>query len=657
MSSDQTDIDQKIYAPIPAYGKTVEESWNEYQSRYNESISNPQKFWTEEALKFLTWFSPFHGVMNGSFEEGDINWFSGGKLNASYNCIDKHLSTKSDKIAIIWESDEPGQGRSITYGELARDVNRISNIMKSYGIQKGDVVTIYMSMVPELAMVMLACTRIGAIHSVVFAGFSAESLRDRIVDCQSKYVFACDEGKRGGKTINLKQTVDMALSLLPSESINSVFVYKRTGAEVNMLPGRDVYMEDLLPKTRPYCPAESMDSEDTLFILYTSGSTGKPKGVAHTTAGYLLYAAMTTKYSFDLQPDDIHCCVADCGWVTGHSYTVYGPLINGVSTVMFESIPTYPDPYRYWEMIQRLKVTQFYTAPTAVRALMRYSPDPISSYDLSPLRVIATVGEPINPAAWKWYYEYVGHSKCSLVDTYWQTETGGHVGANLPGVCPMKPGSCALPYYGIQFCIVNPQTGEEQQGGGVEGVLCIKANWPSIARTVYGDHDRYLNVYTRPYKSLYFTGDGARRDEDGYYWITGRVDDVINPSGHRIGTAEVESALVACSEVSEAAVVGYPHDLKGDGICCYIILKEGVQGSSELVIKLKNAVRTQIGPIATPDIIVFTDLPKTRSGKIMRRILRKVAAGEVDSIGDVSTLSDPSVVPKLVELFQAAVMK
>jgi len=455
-----SEIKPNVYAPIAAYGKTVEESWNQYQSRYNESLSNPHKFWTDEALKYLTWFSPFHSVFGGSFVDGDINWFAGGKLNASYNCIDKHLSTKENQAAIIWESDEPGQGKTITYGELFREVCRIANIMKSSGVKKGDVVTIYMSMIPDLAMVMLACTRIGAIHSVVFAGFSAESLKDRIVDCSSQWVFVCDEGKRGGRTINLKETCDIALSKLAPTAVQRVFVVKRTGAPVSMTAGRDVYLEDLLPKARPYCPAEPVDSEDTLFILYTSGSTGKPKGVAHTTAGYLLYAAMTTQYSFDLQPGDVHCCVADCGWVTGHSYTVYGPLINGVTTVMFESIPTYPDSYRYWDMIQRHKVTQFYTAPTAVRALMRYSAEPIANYDLSSLRIIATVGEPINPAAWEWYYHNVGRGRCSLVDTYWQTETGGHVGTNLPGVCPMKPGSCALPYFGIQFAIVDSAVSE-----------------------------------------------------------------------------------------------------------------------------------------------------------------------------------------------------
>eukprot|EP01041_Mallomonas_annulata_P004796 gene4796-9562_t len=655
MSTESSDHVHKIYAPIPAFEKTVEKSFSEYQSRYNESIADPNTFWSNEARTYLTWFSPFHNVVGGSFIEGDINWFSGGKLNACYNCVDKHLPNKADQIAIIWEADEPGQGKSITYAELSRQICRIANIMKAKGVKKGDVVTIYMSMVPELAMVMLACARIGAIHSVVFAGFSADSLRDRLVDCSSRWLFVCDEGKRGGKSINLKETADVAISKIESNLVvDTVFVFKRTGADVSMTAGRDVFVEDLLPQARPYCPPEPMDSEDILFILYTSGSTGKPKGVAHTTAGYLLYAAMTTKHSFDLNEGDIHCCVADCGWVTGHSYTVYGPLVNGVTTVMFESIPTYPNPYRYWDMIQTHKITQFYTAPTAVRALMRYSPDKIADYDLSSLRIIASVGEPINPAAWEWFYHHVGRGKCSLVDTYWQTETGGHVGANLPGVCPMKPGSCAFPYFGIQFAIVDPVSGLELEGGGVEGVLCIKGLWPAVARTVYGDHDRYLNVYTRPYKSLYFTGDGAKRDEDGYYWITGRVDDVINPSGHRIGTAEVESALVACSEVSESAVVGFPHDIKGEGICCYVILKEGFQPSQTLIDKLKGAVRIAIGPIATPDIIVFTDLPKTRSGKIMRRILRKVAAGEVDSIGDVSTLADPSVVPKLVELFRAA---
>jgi acetyl-CoA synthetase len=498
-----------------------------------------------------------------------------------------------------------------------------------------------MPMIPELAMVMLACARIGAVHSVVFAGFSADSIKGRILNGNSKFVFTADQGLRGGKTVPLKETIDKALAGCPE--VRAVFVYKRTGAEVDMISNRDYWMADLLPLAKPYCPCEPMNSEDPLFLLYTSGSTGKPKGLEHTSAGYLLYVTMTTKLTFNLQEGDIYCCVADCGWITGHSYIVYGPLSNGSTSVMFESIPTYPDPYRYWNLVQTHKVTQFYTAPTAIRALIKFDSAPIASYDLSSLRVLGSVGEPINPEAWSWYFNHVGRGKCSVVDTYWQTETGGHIGSNIPGAMPMKPGSCAMPYYGIDFVVLDPTSGKEIEGNGVEGVLGIKRPWPSIARTVYGDHERYLQVYMKPYPGYYFTGDGCRRDKDGYYWITGRVDDVINPSGHRIGTAEIESALVACPEVSEAAVIGFPHEVKGEGIGCFVILRNGIEESHALSDKLKRAVREAIGPIATPDFIIFTDLPKTRSGKIMRRILRKVASFEVDSIGDTSTLADPTV--------------
>jgi acetyl-CoA synthetase len=553
---------------------------------------------------------------------------------------------------MIWESDEPGEGCSITYEDLLKQVCRIANVMTRYGVKKGDVVTIYMPMTPELGMTMLACARIGAIHSVVFAGFSADSLRDRINDCDSKWIFTSDEGKRGGKTLKLKGIVDAAVDQTPI--VTNVFVFKRTGGDVAMFD-RDVTMDDQMKLVRPYCPCELMDSEDILFILYTSGSTGKPKGVAHTTAGYLLNATLTTKTSFNLCEGDVYCCAADCGWITGHTYIVYGPLSNGTTTCMFESIPTYPNPYRYWDLIQRHKITQFYTAPTAVRALMRYDTAPIKDYDLSTIRVLGSVGEPINPEAWRWYYTHVGRENATIADTYWQTETGAHLASNLPGAGPMKPGSCTLPYYGINFAVLDPTSGKELIGNEVEGVLCIKSNWPSLTRTVYNDHERYLNVYLRPYPGYYFTGDGCKRDAEGHYWITGRVDDVINPSGHRLGTAEIESALVACPEVAEAAVVGFPHDLKGEGIGCYVILRNDppVEINAALTTSLKNAVRSAIGPIATPDFIVYNDLPKTRSGKIMRRILRKIAAGEEDSIGDVSTLADPSVVPILVEKFKA----
>jgi len=562
------------------------------------------------------------------------------------------LITKGDQTAIIWESDEPNDARHISFNELTLEVAKIANMLKSLGVKKGDVVTIYMPMMPEIAMAMLACARIGAVHSVVFAGFSADSLRDRVKDCNSRVVLTADEGKRGGKTVALKTSVDAAVKTLPQ--VQSVIVFKRTGNPVPMDLTRDFFADELLAKMRPVCPAETMDAEDPLFILYTSGSTGKPKGLVHTTAGYLLGALTTTKNSFNLIEGDIFCCVADCGWITGHTYAVYGPLLNGATTVIFESIPTYPDSYRYWDLVQKHRVTQFYTAPTAIRALMRFDAAPIAKYDMSTLRVLGSVGEPINPEAWKWYFDHVGRGKCSVVDTYWQTETGSHLAASLPGVHPMVPGSCGLPCYGVDFAVLDPQTGNELVGNNVEGVLAIRGTIPSIARTVSGDHERYVNIYTKPYGGYYFTGDGCRRDENGFYFITGRVDDVINPSGHRLGTAEIEAALNSCAEVSESAVVGFPHDIKGEGIACYVVLKEGITGNADLIKKLKDAVRSAIGPIATPDIIVFSDLPKTRSGKIMRRVLRKVAAGEEDSIGDVSTLADSNVVPKLIENFKTA---
>ena len=635
------------------------------------SIDEPNHFWTEMAKKFVHWFNDFDEtcVTGGNLIDGDVHWFINGKLNVAYNCIDRHvIAGRGDQIAIIWEGDEPGTNKKFTYLDIQQEVSRVANIMKQYGVKKGDVVTIYMSMIPDLAFVMLACCRIGAVHSIVFAGFSAESLRGRIDDCNSKWIFTIDEGRRGGRSLRLKDIVDKSLDLNGGASnVNKVFVYQRevlyeeTVVEnIMMKDGRDMYMNDLLRKVQNYTPCEWMDSEDPMFILYTSGSTGKPKGVLHTIGGYLVNAAMTTYNSFDIKTplfdegSDIYCCVADCGWITGHTYIVYGPLCLGTTTMMFESIPTYPNPYRYWEMIENHKVTHFYTAPTAIRSLMRYDTDPITNYDLSSLRVLGSVGEPINPEAWKWYDSHVGSGKCTIVDTYWQTETGSHIGAPLPGLVPMKPGSCALPCPGIEFAVLDSNTGKEIHGYDVEGVLCIKRSWPSMARTIYGDHDRFMNVYLRPYPGYYFTGDGCKRDEDGYYIITGRVDDVINPSGHRIGTAEVESALVATDEVSEAAAVGFPHDVKGEGICCYVILKESIIGCDDLIKKLKNAVRSSIGPFATPDIIVFSDLPKTRSGKIVRRILRKVAANDTDNIGDTSSLADPNIVDNLIEQFRKA---
>eukprot|EP00605_Chrysophyceae_sp_TOSAG23-4_P000654 GSChrysophyteH1.ASY1.ANO1.736.1 assembled CDS len=617
----QPEVDGENYvSAIPASnGKTADENFEEYKKKYQQSLADPVTFWKNTATELVDWFHPFESdkfIGGGDLWEGNMHWFRGGKLNISYNCVDRHVSNgRADQTALLWEGDEPGLNRTITYKELQCEVSRIANVMKSKGIKKGDVVTIYMPMIPELAMVMLACVRIGAVHSIVFAGFSAESLRGRITDCSSRWVFTADEGMRGGRNLRLKDIVDAALDDASAD-------LESTSLKCNM------------KSAPPYCPCEWIDAEDAMFILYTSGSTGKPKGLAHTTGGYLVHAALSTKTSFDIQEGDIYACVADCGWITGHTYIVYGPLCLGTTSVMFESIPTYPNPYRYWDVVQRHKITQFYTAPTAVRALMRYPTEPIEEYDLSSLRILGTVGEPINPEAWRWYYKHVGREKCTIADTYWQTETGGHVAVNIPGAANMKPGSCALPYYGIEFAVVDSTTGKELEGNDVEGVLCIKRPWPSMARTVYGDHDRYMNVYLRPYPGFYFTGDGCRRDSNGYYNITGRVDDVINPSGHRIGTAEVESALVATAEVSEAAVVGFPHEIKA------------------LVGTLKQAVRSAIGPFATPDMIVFTDLPKTRSGKIMRRILRKVAAGESDSIGDTSTLADQTIVNKLISEFE-----
>ena len=665
-------IEGEVRPAIPATktkDRTPEQNFEHYMTMHGKSLNDPNAFWTEMAKSFVTWFSDFdqNCVTGGSLMDGDVHWFMNGKLNVAYNCIDKHvMAGRGDQTAIIWEGDEPGTNKYISYLQLQQEVSRVANIMKQAGVKKGDVVTIYMPMIPDLAFVMLACCRIGAVHSIVFAGFSAESLRGRIDDCNSKWIFTSDEGRRGGRSLRLKDIVDKSLELNGGSSgVEKVFTYQREVPEgqpavenIMMKEGRDVYMTELLKQAQNYAPCEWMDSEDPMFILYTSGSTGKPKGVLHTTGGYLVNAAMTTYNSFDIRSPlfgeggDIYCCAADCGWITGHTYIVYGPLCLGTTTMMFESVPTYPNPYRYWDMIQKHKVTQFYTAPTAIRALMRFDTAPIADYDMSSLRVLGSVGEPINPEAWKWYDTHVGRGKCTIADTYWQTETGGHIGAPLPGLVPMKPGSCALPCPGIEFAVLDSATGKELHGDGVEGVLCIKRPWPSMARTVYGDHDRFMNVYLRPYPGYYFTGDGCKRDEDGYYTITGRVDDVINPSGHRIGTAEVESSLVATDEVSEAAVVGFPHEVKGEGICCYVILKEGLNGSDELTKKLKNAVRASIGPFATPDMIVFTDLPKTRSGKIMRRILRKVAAGESDSIGDTSTLADPSIVNKLIEQFQ-----
>lgn len=620
--------------------------FEQYRERYERSITDPEGFWDEEAKKELHWFRPYSTVFQGSFEEGDIAWFLEGQLNVCYNCVDRHAISKPDQTAILWEGDD-GENRHISYLELQRGVCRIANALLSKGVAKGDVVTIYLPMIPELAMTMLACARIGAVHSVVFAGFSAEALRGRIEDGASRFVVTSNEGKRGGRTLPLH---DITLQACEDLSVvESIFVFHRTEAEEAEDP-RNVHMEELLTLQRPYCPCATLDAEDTLFILYTSGSTGKPKGVAHSSAGYLLYTIMTTKHSFDLREGDVFACVADCGWITGHSYIVYGPLGNGATTLMFESTPMYPDHGRYWDLVQKHRVTQFYTAPTAIRALMKFGEDVFEQFDLSSLRVLGTVGEPINPEAWHWYHTHVGKGDCFIVDTWWQTETGGHMLTPLPGKTPMRAGSCSLPQYGVQPVVLDPATGQELEGNGVEGVLAIKHPWPSLARTVYGNHDRYLKVYMQPYPGYYFTGDGCRRDEEGFFWITGRVDDVLTTSGHRIGTAEIESAVVSHSHASEAAVVGFPHDVKGEGIFVYVILCEGCEESEALLREMRGAVREGIGPFASPDrIVVVPGLPKTRSGKIMRRILRKIAANETEQIGDVSTLADPEVVQKIID--------
>ncbi len=619
----------------------------EYQAMYDRSVKDPDAFWGDMARQFLQWQRPFFQVQDVDFQDGYHAWFLGGQLNVSENCLDRHLATKGDQIAIIWEADSPGETRTLTYRELHREVCRLANVLKARGVRKTDRVAIYMPMVPEAAIAMLACARLGAIHSVVFGGFSAESLRDRILDSDCKVLITSDEGLRGKKIVPLKKTADEALAHCPN--VHTVIVHQRTGGPVTMRTGRDIWWHEATASRRPYCPAAAVDSEDILFLLYTSGSTGKPKGIAHSSAGYLLYAAMTHKYVFDYREGDIFACMADVGWVTGHSYVVYGPLANGGTTFMFEGIPTFPDSGRYWDMVQRHKITQFYTAPTAIRAIMRDGDDFVTKYDRSSLRVLGSVGEPINPEAWRWYFEVVGEGRCAIVDTFWQTETGGHMLTPLPGVTPMKPGSATLPFFGVQPAVLDDK-GVEIIGNDVTGVLAFKAGWPSIARTIYGDHQRYLETYFKPFPAYYFTGDGCRRDADGYYWITGRVDDVINVSGHRMGTAEVESALVAHPAVAEAAVCGYPHDLKGQGIFAYVILKEGQKETPELLKALVAEVRHHIGPIATPDKILITPgLPKTRSGKIMRRILRKIAAQETDNLGDISTLADPAVVQALIE--------
>jgi len=637
------------YNPIKEhFQESLVSSMPKYEELYKDSIENNEAFWEKQAKELLTWQHNFQDVLDCDLGEGMISWFLGGKLNACENCVDRHVKDRGDQVAIIWEADEPGQGKKITYRELQREVSRMANVLRHHNIRKGDRVALYMPMIPEAVYAMLACARIGAVHSVVFAGFSAEALRDRINDAKCKAVITANEGMRGKRIIPLKRTVDEAVMACPT--VEHVFVAKRTEGKVPFFEPRDIWLDEAMKAEKPYCPIEHMDSEDTLFLLYTSGSTGQPKGMAHTTAGYLLYAALTHKYVFDYHDNDIFACVADIGWITGHTYVVYGPLANGGTTVLFESVPNYPDAGRYWEMVERLKINQFYTAPTAIRAIQREGDEFVKKYDRSSLRILGTVGEPINPDTWKWYYEVVGEKRCSIVDTWWQTETGGIMITPLPAATPAKPGSATFPFFGIEPVLLTPE-GKEIEGNNVSGLLAIKKPWPSMARTIQGDHERFMETYLNTYKGYYLTGDGANRDEQGYYWITGRVDDVMNVSGHRIGSAEIESALVSHPFCAEAAVVGFPHEIKGEGIFAYVILREGYEANSELVGELKNEVRHHIGPIASPDfVLIAPGLPKTRSGKIMRRLLRKIAAKETENLGDISTLADPSIVEKLIEL-------
>ena len=637
--------DNRIY---PVALRNAEEAYIDearYQEMYRRSIENPEEFWSEQAEKYLTYTKKWDQVMSYDYVTGAIAWFSGAKLNATVNCIDRHLEARGDQIAIIWEGDDPSEQKHISYKELHESVCRFANLLKSRGVGKGDRVSIYMPMIPEAAVAMLGCARIGAVHSVVFGGFSPDSLRDRILDSDCRVVVTADEGPRGGRPVPLKANVETALAECPD--VHTTIVVRRTGAEVPGDAKRDIWYHEGMASVSPDCEPEEMDAEDPLFILYTSGSTGKPKGVLHTTAGYQLYAAMTHQLVFDYKDGEVYWCTADVGWITGHSYIVYGPLANGATTLMFEGVPTYPDGSRFWNVVDKHAVNIFYTAPTAIRALMSLGDGPVLSADRTSLRILGTVGEPINPEAWEWYYRVVGGQQCPIVDTWWQTETGGILITPLVGATPLKPGSATRPFFGIQPALLDDE-GNEVDGAGV-GNLVIRRSWPGQMRTVYGDHERFVSTYFARYPGYYMTGDGARRDEDGYYWITGRVDDVINVSGHRMGTAEVESALVLHDLVAEAAVVGYPHEIKGQGIYGYVTLMVGSDPSDWLKRDLVNLVRKEIGPFAAPDIIQWAPgLPKTRSGKIMRRILRKIAASEIDDLGDTSTLADPSVVDDLV---------
>ena len=620
-------------------------SIDQYQDLYQKSINAPETFWPEMANEFLTWSKPWEQLTESNLMTGTAGWFIGGKLNACYNCVDRHLPERAQQTAILWEGDDPSQQATITYQDLHQRVCQLANLLIQRGVKKGDRVCLYMPMIPEAAYAMLACARIGAVHSVVFGGFSPQALQDRILDSDCQTVITADEGVRGGKTVPLKVNADLALEQCPN--VHSVIVVRHTGGFVSMQPERDLWYNDETILQPPSCPAEPMDSEDPLFILYTSGSTGKPKGVLHTTGGYLLQAAMTHRYVFDYHDGDIYWCTADVGWVTGHTYIVYGPLANGATTLMFEGIPNYPDASRCWQIVDKHQVNIFYTAPTALRALMGMGNEFVQATNRSSLRILGSVGEPINPEAWEWYYHIVGDGRCPIVDTWWQTETGGIMITPLPGVTDLKPGSATLPFFGVEPVLLDPDG--NVLSGATSGNLAIRSSWPSQIRTVFGDHQRCIDTYYTTYPGYYFTGDGARRDESGYYWITGRVDDVLNVSGHRMGTAEVESALVLHEAVAEAAVVGYPHNIKGQGIYAYVTLMQGVDGTDTLKRELENLVRQEIGAIAKPDILQWAPmLPKTRSGKIMRRILRKIAENELTQLGDTSTLADPSVVDDLI---------
>ena len=644
----KNDTKDELFQPSAAIIENAHINAKQYEELYKRSLDDPNGFWGEMAQR-ITWIKKPTRVKNTSFDTHGlyIKWYEDGVLNASYNCIDRHLPQRANQTALIWESDDPANDSKITYAELKGEVCRLANALKAKGVKKGDRVTIYMPMVPEAVYAMLACARIGAVHSVVFGGFSPESLSGRIIDCESTFVITADEGVRGGKKIPLKNNVDQALKKCPN--VKTVLVLEHTDGIIDWVEGRDVWWHEAVDDQPDDCPCEPMDAEDPLFILYTSGSTGKPKGVLHTTGGYMVFAALTHEWVFDYKDGEIYWCTADVGWVTGHTYIVYGPLANGATSLIFEGVPNYPDYSRFWQVVEKHKVNIFYTAPTAIRALLREGDAPVKKTDRSSLRILGTVGEPINHEAWHWYNEVVGEGRCPIVDTWWQTETGGHMITPLPGAIAAKPGSATKPFFGVKLIIVDPATGAELKGA-CEGALCIADSWPGQMRTVYKDHDRFVQTYFTQYKGMYFTGDGCRRDEDGYYWITGRIDDVINVSGHRIGTAEVESAINEHKDVAESAVVGYPHDIKGQGIYAFVILMDGIEAGADIKQEIVQTVRKIIGPIATPDIIqIAPGLPKTRSGKIMRRILRKIAANEMDSLGDTSTLADPSVVDALVK--------